>query len=382
MRREVYLDNAATAFPRAPGVGAAMAVCADTVGANVGRGASPAAQRSGGVVWETRELLCRLLSAPAPQNVILTPGATWGLNFMLKGLLRPGDRVLTTPMEHNAVLRPLEQLKSAGVTVELLPCDGEGILLLEAAEPLLAGARAVILAHASNLTGGIQPIRELGRLCGRAGVLLLVDAAQTAGHLPLDMTGWGIDGLALPGHKGLLGPQGIGALILTDALAAMLEPLVSGGTGSWSESPLMPPCLPDRFEPGTLNLPGVYGLHAALTYGEAQGAALMERQRKLGRWLWARLKEYEGHGLTVPGPDASGRIGVVSVDFPGRDNGEMAFLLEDRYSIHTRSGLHCAPTAHAHLGTFPQGMVRFSVGSFTTFEDIDYVQGAVGQLLT
>lgn len=381
MKRNVYLDNAATSFPKAPGTGEAMAACVTSMGANVGRSASPDAQRAGTLVWETRELLCRLLNAPSPQNVILTPGCTWGLNLLLKGLLRPGDRVLTTPMEHNAVLRPLEQLKARGVAVELLPCDKTGLLCLDGAEPLLAGARAVILAHASNLTGGIQPVEELGRLCRKEGVLLLVDAAQTAGHIPIHMARWGIDALALPGHKGLLGPQGIGALVLTDPLGAMLEPLVSGGTGSQSESLLVPSFLPDRFEAGTLNLPGICGLHAALTYLEAQGEALMERQRKLGCWLWARLKEYEGIGLTVPGPGPKERVGVVSVDFPGRDNGEMAFLLEDRYSIHTRSGLHCAPTAHAHLGTFPQGMVRFSVGGFTSFEDIDYVQGAIGELL-
>lgn len=379
--REVYLDNAATSFPKAPGVGKAMAAYIDTVGRNIGRGSYAPAQAAAGVAWEVRERLCRLLGGPAPWNVIFTPGATYGLNFLLKGLLRPGDRVLTSPMEHNAVLRPLEQLKGRGVQVELLPCDGEGLLNLEALPTLLEGARAVILTHASNVTGGLMPAAQVGALCQAQGVFFLVDAAQSAGHVPIDMAAMGIDGLALPGHKGLLGPQGIGALLVTDALAEALDPLVSGGTGSFSESLEMPPCLPDRLEPGTLNLPGVYGLSAALDFLEAQDG-LMDRQRRLGGHLWARMKELEEDGLSVPGPEPGGRVGVVSVDFKGRDNGEAAFLLERDYGVQTRCGLHCAPAAHRTLGTLPGGLVRFSVGPFTTFEELDYVQGAVYELLT
>ncbi|BDF66659.1 aminotransferase V [Oscillospiraceae bacterium] len=379
--REVYLDNAATSFPKAPGVGKAMAAYIDTVGRNIGRGSYAPAQAAAGMAWEVRERLCRLLGGPAPRNVIFTPGATYGLNFLLKGLLRPGDRVLTSPMEHNAVLRPLEQLKGRGVQVELLPCDGEGLLDLEALPPLLEGARAVILTHASNVTGGLMPAAQVGALCQARGVFFLVDAAQSAGHVPIDIAAMGIDGLALPGHKGLLGPQGIGALLVTDVLAEALDPLVSGGTGSFSESLDMPPCLPDRLEPGTLNLPGVYGLSAALDFLEAQDG-LMDCQRRLGGHLWARMKELEEDGLSVPGPEPGGRVGVVSVDFKGRDNGEAAFLLERDYGVQTRCGLHCAPAAHRTLGTLPGGLVRFSVGPFTTFEELDYVQGAVYELLT
>lgn len=382
MKREYYLDHAATSFPKAPGVGQAMAEYIDTVGRNVGRGSYAPAQAAAGVVWETRERLCRLVGGPAPRNVVFTSGATAAVNLMLKGLLRPGDRVLTSPMEHNAVLRPLRQLEGRGVTVETLPCDEAGRLQTDALPALLPGARAVALTHASNVTGGLMPLARVGALCRAAGVFFLADAAQSAGQVPIDMVAMGIDGLALPGHKGLLGPQGIGALVLTDALAQALEPLIAGGTGSLSESLDMPPFLPDRLEAGTLNLPGIYGLHAALTYWEPRGAALMDRQRRLGGHLWARLSEFAGDGLAVPGPGPRERVGVVSVDFRGRDNGEMAFRLERDYGIQTRSGLHCAPAAHRHLGTFPQGTVRFSVGPETTFEEIDYVQGAVYELLT
>ena len=381
---EIYLDNAATSFPTAPGVGKAMADYMDRVGRNVGRGSYAPAQQAAMTVWETREQLCRILGGPDASHVIFTPGATWGLNFLLKGLLRPGDRVLTTPMEHNSVLRPLEQLKGTGVTVEYLPLDADGLVDLDALEAdsrCLTGARAVVLAHASNLTGGINDLDRLGPLCKDRGVLLLVDAAQSAGHVPIHMGRMCMDGLAVPGHKGFLGPQGIGAMLVTEALAQALKPLVCGGTGSWSDSPQMPPTLPDKFEPGTLNLPGIAGLHAALNWWEAHAEELMARQRIMGEKLYALMDALTGDSLRLPGPPAEKRVGVVSVDFTGRDNGEMAFLLEQNAGIQTRSGLHCAPLAHKHLGSYPQGLVRFSVGPFTTEAELIAARDAVAGLI-
>ena len=378
----VYLDNAATSFPKAPGVGEAMCRYVERLGRNVGRGSYAPAMEAAGGVLAVREKLAALVGAPDPRNIIFTPGATWGLNLLLRGLLRPGDRVITSPMEHNAVLRPLEQLRAAGVTVELLPCTDRGELVLDGLAERLPGARAVALTHASNVSGTLFPIAQVGALCRQAGVFFLVDAAQTLGVLPVDVAAMGIDGLAFPGHKGLLGPQGIGGLALSPALAQALEPVVSGGTGSMSESLAMPPFLPDKFEAGTLNLPGIFGLGAALDYLAAEGEALRARERKLARHLWYRLMELDGEGLRVLGsgePDR--RVGVVSVDFPGRDNGEMAFRLEQEYGVQTRCGLHCAPLAHRTLGTLPQGAVRFSVGPFNTFAEIDYLEGALEELL-
>ena len=378
----VYLDNGATSFPKAPGVGEAMCRYVERLGRNVGRGSYAPAMEAAGGVLAVREKLAALVGAPDPRNIIFTPGATWGLNLLLRGLLRPGDRVITSPMEHNAVLRPLEQLRAAGVTVELLPCTDRGELVLDGLAERLPGARAVALTHASNVSGTLFPIAQVGALCRQAGVFFLVDAAQTLGVLPVDVAAMGIDGLAFPGHKGLLGPQGIGGLALSPALAQALEPVVSGGTGSMSESLAMPPFLPDKFEAGTLNLPGIFGLGAALDYLAAEGEALRARERKLARHLWYRLMELDGEGLRVLGsgePDR--RVGVVSVDFPGRDNGEMAFRLEQEYGVQTRCGLHCAPLAHRTLGTFPQGAVRFSVGPFNTFAEIDYLEGALEELL-
>ena len=384
MDKTIYLDNAATSFPKAPGVGKAMADYLEHVGCNIGRGGYQRAWDAAGGVLAVREKLCALVNGPDPRNVCFTPGATYGLNFLLHGLLRPGDKVLTSSMEHNAVLRPLEQLKSRGVEVEYLPCTDRGELLPDGlAERLTEDVRAVVLTHASNVSGTLFPIGQVGALCRERGIFFLVDGAQTLGAVPVDMAAMGIDGLAFPGHKGLLGPQGIGGLVVTDALAAELEPLVSGGTGSLSESLSMPPFLPDRLEPGTLNLPGIFGLGAALDYLAEQGEALRERERKLSRHLWYRMKELEEDGLRVLGTDdCFNRAGVVSVDFLRTDNGEMAFRLEREYGVLTRVGLHCAPLAHRTLGTFPQGAVRFSVGPFTTFAEIDTAAGAVEALLT
>lgn len=382
--RTVYMDNAATSFPKAPGVGKAMADYLEQGSFTVGRGGYAGAYDVAGTVLDTRERLCAMVNAPAPRNILFTAGATASLNQVLKGLLRPGDRVLTSPMEHNAVLRPLRQLEKTGVIVEYLPCGGDGVLDLSAAkERITPQIRAVVLTHASNLTGALMPVAQVGALCRAQGVFFLVDAAQTAGLHPIDMAAMGIDGLALPGHKGLLGPQGIGVLAVTTALSKALSPLVAGGTGSTSDSLDMPPFLPDRFEAGTLNLPGIYGLGAALRYLEEEGPALRERETRLTRHLLFRMLEFEG-SVRVLGPKDPflPRAGVVSVDFTGRDNGELSFLLDQEFGIATRCGLHCAPMAHRTLGTFPQGAVRFSVGPFTSFEEIDYVQDAVYRLLS
>lgn len=382
--KQVYLDNAATSFPKAPGVSQAMADYLERVGCNISRGGYQPAYDAAQTVLEVRESLSRLLGAPGGRNVIFTPGATYSLNFLLKGLLRPGDRVVTSPMEHNAVLRPLTQLERQGAEIDYLPCTETGELCLEqVADHLTPDTRALVLTHASNVSGTVFPLAEVGALCRARGIFFLVDAAQTAGVLPIDMAAMGIDGLALPGHKGLLGPQGIGVLALTNSLAQALEPLVSGGTGSLSESLEMPPFLPDRLEAGTLNLPGIFGLGAALRYLESEGPALRERERRLAGHLWARMMELEEDGLRVLGSrDPDRRTGVVSIDFLHADNGEMAFRLEQEYGLQTRCGLHCAPLAHRTLGSFPQGAVRFSVGPFTTFAELDYAQGAVYELLT
>lgn len=377
----IYLDNGSTAFPKAPGVGEAMLDYVNHVGVNIGRGSYGAAYDAAETVLETRERLCRLFGFGRAEQVIFTGGVTASLNLLLKGLLQPGDRAVTTSMDHNAVLRPLAQLAEEGVETEIVPCREDGSLDLERLEEALGRRpRVLVLSHASNVCGTVLPVGEAAALCRRYGVRCILDSAQTAGKLPIPMGEWGLDAVAFAGHKGLLGPQGIGGFLVTKELAAEMRPLLAGGTGSQSHLEAMPDFLPDRFEAGTLNLPGIFGLRAALSYLETVGIGTihqteMERTARL-------LAGLDGiRGVRVLGrPGLEGRTAVVSVDFPGGDNARAAYLLESRYGILCRCGLHCAPRAHRTLGTYPQGTVRLTPGHTTTEAEIDRTLEAVEEI--
>lgn len=377
----IYLDNAATSFPKPPGVSDRMKEYLDQVGANVGRASYGAAQQAGLVTLSLRERLCRLLHFDAPSHVVLTAGATAGLNLVLKGFLRPGDHCLVSSMEHNAVMRPLNQLARAGVTFDRIPCDREGRLEPTSLLPQLRpNTRLVVLAHASNVCGTVQDAAAVGRLCAQRGIPLVLDGAQTAGHYPIDYKAFSLSALVVPGHKGLLGPSGIGAVLLSPAFAAQLEPLIAGGTGSASDQEELPPWMPDRFESGTLNLPGVYGWEAALHFIEETGvAALRAHELDLTRRFLEGLEGVDGVRL-LGTRDLDRRVGVVALDFSFLDNAEAAFRLEQEFGILTRCGLHCAPSAHKTLGSFPQGCVRFSLGFHNTQADVDAALTAVRQL--
>lgn len=380
---KIYLDNASTSFPKAPGVGAAMCRFVDEVGCNVNRGGYEAAYSAAETVLDTRRRLCALLGFSHPQSVIFTGNVTTALNMVLKGALQPGDHVLTTSMEHNAVIRPLTQLTAQGVAVSRIPCDAAGRLLLEHAEALVRpSTRLLVMTHASNVCGTLLPAREAGEFCRRHGLLYVLDCAQTAGAIPVEADDWGVDALCFTGHKGLLGPQGVGGFLLNPKLAGRLTPLVSGGTGSFSDSEAAPAILPDRFEAGTLNLPGIFGLNAALRFLEERGVeAIRTHEAALTERLTAKL-------LVLPcvrvlgEVDARRKAPVVSIDAPGRDLAELAFRLDSEYGIMTRCGLHCAPGAHRTLGTFPHGTVRFSMGWANTEDEVDAVAEALRKLLT
>ena len=374
----VYLDNAATSFPKPPMVGARMREYVDEVGAPVNRGSYQAAQQAELVTLRLRQRLCALFRFADPAHVILTPGNTWGLNMLLLGALRPGDHVLVSAMEHNAVMRPLTQLAKHGVAFDRIPCDAEGRLQADRIETMLRpNTRLVLLAHASNVSGTVQDAAAVGEICAARGIAFALDAAQTAGHIPLDFTALHLSALSVPAHKGLMGPQGIGALLLRPDFAETLEPIVSGGTGSVSDSEDIPLYLPDRFEPGTPNLPGIYGWEAALEYLEGITVeAVAAHDRALTARLLGGLREIPG--VVLVGSDTTaGRVGVFSLDFPGKDNAEIAARLEEGFGILTRCGLHCAPSAHRTLGTFPRGTVRLSLGWFNTEDDIDRALQAV-----
>lgn len=373
----IYLDNAATSFPKPAGVSARMKEYMDSVGATINRSVYGAAQDAGLVTLRLRERLARLFSFPEkPTHVILTPGATAGLNFILKGFLRSGDHCLVSSMEHNAVMRPLLQLQ--GVEFDRIPCDEEGRLDPAALLPLIRpNTRLCIMAHGSNVCGTVQDAAAVGAICAEHGIAFALDAAQTAGHIPIDFQALHLSALCVPGHKGLLGPSGIGALLLRDDFAHALTPLLAGGTGSASDSEYLPDYLPDRFESGTPNLPGIYGFEEALRFIEETGIDAL-RAHELE--LTARFLE----GLsTIPNlrlcgtEELSRRVGVISVDFTQADNAEAAFRLESEFGILTRCGLHCAPSAHKTLGTFPQGTVRFSLGFSSTAADVDAALAAL-----
>ncbi len=363
----LYLDNAATSFPKAPGVGEAMQYYVNQIGVNINRSVYGMAQEAGLEALSLREKLSDFFRHGDPNRVIFTAGATAALNLAIKGSIRPGDHVLVSSMEHNAVMRPLVQL---GVAFDRIPCNKEGFLDIEAIPSLIRpNTRLLVLCHSSNVCGTIQDAKAVGELCKLHNIPFVLDAAQTAGHIPIDFKELGLSALAVPGHKGLLGPQGIGALLVSKAFAQGLDPIIAGGTGSMSDSEELPPYLPDRFESGTPNLPGIYGWSVAMDYVNQTMEERRQKEEYLTELFLAGLDSIP-HVQLIGTKDLSRRVGVIAVDFLSRDNAEAADDLEQKYEILTRCGLHCAPSAHKTLGTFPRGVVRFSLGHRNTKEDV------------
>ena len=373
----IYLDNAATSFPKPEGVSAAMKSYLDNVGATINRSVYGSAQDAGLVTLQLRQRLKRLFHFRSPvTHVILTPGATWGLNMAIKGFLKPSDHCIVSSMEHNAVMRPLLQLE--GVEFDRISCDREGLLDPRGIEPLIRpNTKLLVMAHGSNVCGSVQDAKAVGEICRKHGIAFVLDAAQTAGHYPVDFEAFGLSALCVPGHKGLLGPSGIGALLMTEDFAKALNPIVAGGTGSASDSEFLPDYLPDRFESGTPNLPGIYGWEASLAFVEETGVeALRSHEMALCQRFLEGLEDMEGVNLCGT-RDLNRRVGVISVDFLHKDNAEAAFELEMDYGILTRCGLHCAPSAHKTLDTFPRGTVRFSLGFASTEADVEAALTAI-----
>ncbi len=368
----IYFDNGSTSFPKAPHVAEKMAELLTKGAFNINRGSYEEAYEVEEVVLETREKLARLFHAKDSRQVIFTPGITHSLNMFLKGLLRPGDHVITTSMEHNGVMRPLHQLEKEGITYDVVQGDSCGRIRAEDFEPLIRKeTKAVIMVHASNVCGTILPIEEVGKICRKHKLFFAVDTAQSAGTIEVDMEKCYIDFLAFTGHKGLLGPQGIGGFVISEELDQVLVPLIAGGTGSQSDSLETPTYLPDKYESGTMNLPGIIGLHAALTYIEKETVETMHKKKmQLTEYFLQGIREFPWIRM-VGEPGLENRVAVVALDFLGMDNSMVAFELEQTNQIMTRVGLHCAPKAHETLGTFPQGAVRFAFSAFNTKEEID-----------
>ena len=372
----IYFDNAATTFPKPPQVAQAVLRYLTESGANINRGSYSRAYETEELVYDTRQLLCRLFHGSDCKNAVFTKNITESLNVLLKGFLRPGDHVITSSMEHNAVMRPLVQLEQRGVTFSRAACRPDGTLPLEELESCLRpNTRCVVMTHASNVCGTVLPLADVGGFCRAHGLAFFVDSAQSAGVLPLDMEAMHIDALAFTGHKGLLGPQGTGGILFAPDMARQVEPLISGGTGSISHTEEIPGFLPDRFEAGTLNLPGIAGLHAGLTWLMERGtdSVLAHELSLTGRFLEGlRALDPAGERLRILGrPGLDGRVGVVSIQARFADQAQVAAALDGDCGIMTRVGLHCAPAAHRTLGTFPTGTIRFSFGWRNTPEEVD-----------
>ena len=368
----IYLDNAATSFPKPQGVSDRMKYYLDCVGANVNRSVYTAAQEAGLVTLTLRQRLARLFRFPEPPtHVILTPGATFALNTLISGLLRPGDHCIVSGMEHNAVMRPLLRLPEASVS--RLPCDGEGFADIAALPGLLRdNTKLVIMAHGSNVCGTVQDAEAIGRICADRGVPFALDAAQTAGHLPLEPKKWGCTMLAMPGHKGLLGPHGTGALWVADG--ATLAPLRQGGTGSASESMFQPRIMPDSLESGTLNLPGIAGLYAGMRFALAHQQEARETTAALCGMMRDALREMAGVRVYTRA-DAS----LLSFNVAGIASQVVASALDEQ-GITVRGGLHCAPGVHRFLGTLNIGAVRVSPGLMNTAAEAGKLIDAVWKI--
>ena len=372
MEEKIYFDNSSTSWPKAPGVQEAVSELLKNGAFNINRGNYAGAYEVESVVLETRDQLVQLFHGTDSRNVIFTPGITYSLNYFIKGFLKTGDHVLVSGLEHNAVMRPLEQMKLAGVDYDIVPVDEEGNLDPEdLRERIRINTKAVIMTHASNVCGTVVPIREIGSICKEYGLFFAVDTAQSAGTLPVDMQECQIDFLAFTAHKGLLGPQGIGGFLISERLDKKMEPYIAGGTGSQSDSLLMPDYLPDKYESGTMNLPGIIGLHASLDYIREQGLkAIHDKKMELTEYLLNEVKRIPQVRI-VGRKDVQDRVAVVSLDFLTIDNAVAAFELEQECGVMTRVGLHCAPAAHQSLHTFPQGTVRFAFSASNTFSEID-----------
>ncbi len=378
LKGSMYFDNAATSFPKPETVYTEVDRFLRTSAANPGRSGHGMAVEAERVVVRTRARLARLIGAPRPDNVVFTLNATHALNQALKGWLRPGDTVVTTALEHNSVARPLRSLERAGVRLIRVPCPQGKFDLETFLEAIRPGVRLVAMTHASNVTGEILPVEAVGASCRERGVRLLVDAAQTAGAHPLHVREMGIDLLALPGHKGLFGPPGTGALYVAEGLE--LAPLWEGGTGSRSESDAQPETTPDRFESGTQNTAGLAGLGAGLAWIEETGlAAIRQREENRVAHLWEGLSQLTAVRLLGPPPGAE-RAAVVSFTLEGWEPTDVAAVLDQSFEIQCRPGLHCSPWAHESLGTLPGGTIRLSPGYFNTEDEVEAVIRAVEAL--
>ena len=370
---KIYFDNAATTFPKPDSVIKAMFDYMSFEGGSANRGSSSTALQSSRAVYECRYEIAKFFNFPKSENVIFTSNITMSLNMLLLGIIKPDWHIITTSIEHNSVLRPLVKISKEVPNVELdiVNCNSEGLVSIEKIkEKIKKNTKLIILSHASNLVGTIQPIKEIGKLCRDNNIFFILDSAQTAGVIPIDMTEFNINALAFTGHKSLLGPQGIGGFIIDDKLNSICKNIFSGGTGSNSSLVDQPQDLPDKFEYGTLNTPGIIGLLEGIKFIEKEGLENIRLKEELlckeAMTLLSEIPE-----IKIYGPmDAKKKTSTISFNIEGMDPEFVGFLLDSEFNISCRTGLHCTPLAHKTVGSYPMGSIRISLGYFNTLEEV------------
>ena len=383
--RRIYLDNSATSFPKPPEVTEAMVRFARECGASAGRGAYAEAKACGEIIATCRIRVAELINAEGAERIVFTLNCTEALMIGIRGLLNTAGNAhaITTVMDHNSVLRPFNALaEQVGLQTTFIPAEGKAASIDpgEVRRAVRPNTKLIAVVHASNVTGGLQPVAETAAIAREAGVPCLIDAAQSVGRVPIDVQSWGADMVAFSGHKGALGPLGTGVLYVRPGFEKQLPTMKEGGTGTISERPVQPSMMPDKYEVGSHNAIGIAGLSEGVAWLLGRGAEnLREHDRELCEAFLAEAQNVAG--LPVYGPGTlDERTGVFSVNVEGYRPNELAGELESRFGILTRSGIHCAPLAHRALGTFPEGTCRLSFGPFTTVEEVRHAGSALREL--
>jgi len=378
----IYFDNAATTWPKPKETFRSMMQSQRAGGGSPGRSAHRSSIEAARIIYDTREVIAHFFGVIDPCRIVFTKNATEALNIAIMGLLKKGDHCVTSSMEHNSILRPLRFLEATrNIKISIISAHADGTIdpsLIE--KSLRPKTRLLILGHASNVTGTIAPIQEVGAMARKHGVHFLVDAAQTAGSLPIDVESMKIDLLAFTGHKSLFGPQGTGGLYIREGLDATIAPLMAGGTGSRSESEEQPDFMPDKYESGTPNTIGLAGLKAGISFIQKKGIdAIHKKEQSLLKYFLSGLRKLPGIKLYGPA-GIEDRIAVASFNIEGMASSEAAFSLDEKYGILCRPGLHCAPAAHRSIGTFPRGTLRFGFGYYNTLSQVEYALKALEEI--
>jgi cysteine desulfurase family protein len=378
----IYFDNAATSWPKPPEVNAAMQKYMRKIGANPGRSGHRLSVEAARVIYNTREKLAQLFNVSDPLRIVLTKNATEALNIAISGFLKPGDHVITSSMEHNSVMRPLRAMEQKGVSLTVIKCDNSGLIdPAQISTAIKNNTKGIFITHASNVTGSVMPVAEIGCITRERALVFCVDGAQTAGSCPIDVEEMKIDLLAFTGHKSLFGPSGTGGLFIREGLEKRIEPICVGGTGSRSEMEVQPDFMPDRYEAGTPNTVGIAGLLAGVEFVLSQGISqIKSKEESLVKIFIEGIMNLSGiviYGQT----SADWRIPVVSFNIAGMDPAMIALELDERFKIMSRSGIHCAPSAHKTIGTYPQGTVRFSFSYFNNQEQVAKAVEAIKKII-